>query len=76
MPRMAATQTTVTVFVNGEETELDGSTTVAELIETLQLKSRRVAVELNLDVLSRERWHDTTLQEHDRVEIVQFVGGG
>ncbi|MEE8312633.1 MAG: sulfur carrier protein ThiS [Candidatus Binatia bacterium] len=73
---MAATNTTVNVLVNGEETELDDGLTVAGLLETLGLRSRRVAVELNRDVLSRERWQQTTLQERDQIEIVQFVGGG
>ncbi|TFH22844.1 MAG: sulfur carrier protein ThiS [Myxococcales bacterium] len=66
----------VNVLVNGEETELDNGLTVAGLVETLGLKSRRVAVELNRDVLSRERWQETTLRERDQIEIVQFVGGG
>ena len=73
---MAATNSTVNVLVNGEETELDDGLTVAGLLETLGLRSRRVAVELNRDVLSRERWQQTTLQERDQIEIVQFVGGG
>jgi thiamine biosynthesis protein ThiS len=40
------------------------------------MKSDRVAVELNLDIVPRDRWADTQLNEGDRLEIVHFVGGG
>ena len=50
--------------------------TLAALVETLGMKSDRVAVELNLEIVPRDRWPDTQLNEGDRLEIVQFVGGG
>ena len=65
--------------INGEERDFSGSSapsTLAALIETLGMKSDRVAVELNLDIVPRDRWADTQLHEGDRLEIVHFVGGG
>jgi sulfur carrier protein len=50
--------------------------TLAILIETLGMKSDRVAVELNLDIVPRDRWSETILNEGDRLEVVHFVGGG
>ncbi|MFZ0899920.1 MAG: sulfur carrier protein ThiS [Candidatus Sulfotelmatobacter sp.] len=50
--------------------------TLAALIESLNMKSDRVAVELNLDIAPRDRWPDTVLKDGDRLEIVHFVGGG
>ncbi len=50
--------------------------TMAALIESLGMKSDRVAVELNRDIVPRERWTETTLKDGDRLEIVHFVGGG
>lgn len=64
------------VTINGEETELSSGLTVTALVESLGLTSKRVAVEINRDVLSRERWNETTVQDSDQIEIVQFVGGG
>jgi thiamine biosynthesis protein ThiS len=64
------------VTINGEETELSSAITVTALVESLGLTSKRVAVEINRDVLSRERWNETTVQDSDHIEIVQFVGGG
>jgi sulfur carrier protein len=40
------------------------------------MKSDRVAVELNHDIVPRDRWPSTTLKDGDRLEIVHFVGGG
>jgi thiamine biosynthesis protein ThiS len=50
--------------------------TLASLIESLSMKPDRVAVELNRDIVPRDRWPQTPLQDGDRLEIVHFVGGG
>jgi len=65
--------------INGEERDFSGSPaplTLAALVETLGMKSDRVAVELNLDIVPRDRWATTALNGGDRLEIVHFVGGG
>ncbi len=65
------------VVINGEEKELSGSElTLAGLVEQLGMKSDRVAIELNRDIVPRDRWYDTRLHEGDRLEVVHFVGGG
>jgi sulfur carrier protein len=50
--------------------------TLAALVEILGMKPDRVAVELNRDIVPRDRWTETHLREGDRLEIVHFVGGG
>ncbi len=50
--------------------------TLAMLIESLSMKADRVAVELNRDIVPRDRWTETQLHEGDQLEIVHFVGGG
>jgi sulfur carrier protein len=65
--------------INGEARDFSGSPdpfTLAALVETLGMKSDRVAVELNLDIVPRDRWAETQLREGDKLEIVHFVGGG
>jgi sulfur carrier protein len=65
------------LFINGEErTFADSPSTLAALVDMLGMKSDRVAIELNRDIVSRDRWADTQLNEGDRLEIVHFVGGG
>ena len=65
--------------INGDERDFSGAAapfTLGALIETLGMKADRVAVELNLDIVPRDRWSTTELHEGDKLEIVHFVGGG
>ncbi len=63
------------LVINGEERELTAATLDA-LIEELGMKGDRVAVELNREIVPRERWSANALKDGDRLEIVHFVGGG
>ena len=67
--------------INGNEGEYapaagESSLTVTGLISLLGMKSDRVAVELNREIVPRDRWSETALNEGDRLELVHFVGGG
>ncbi len=62
--------------INGERREFPAVSTVAALVEHLGMKGDRVAIELNLDIVPRDRWSSTELHDGDRLEIVHFVGGG
>ncbi|RQW84330.1 MAG: sulfur carrier protein ThiS [Geobacter sp.] len=63
------------IVVNGEQKEI-GPLSVLGLLEMLEIDPRRVAVELNLEILPKPDYATTALQDGDRIEIVQFVGGG
>lgn len=64
------------IQMNGEPFELADGQTVAELIAQLDLTGRRVAVELNLDIVPRSQHASTVLVDGDRVEVVHAIGGG
>ena len=64
------------ITLNGEPYELDEPLTVADLLAKLAIDARRVAVEHNLTILKRQLFADTLVHDGDRVEIVNFVGGG
>lgn len=66
----------ITITVNGEERGAASGSTVSDLLREMGLDPGRVAIERNLDILSRADWQKTILQAGDRYEIVQFVGGG
>jgi sulfur carrier protein len=66
----------ITIQVNGETRETPAGTNVVRLLEQLGLSSGRVAIEYNLQLLPRAQWEGTRLAAGDRLEIVQFVGGG
>ena len=62
--------------INGEERDIDGVRDVAGLVEVLGLDPRKVAVEVNLEIVPRSLYGRTALKNGDRVEIVHFIGGG
>ena len=62
--------------INGDDREFSSNLTVASLIAELGMKPDRVAVELNRDLVPRDRWDKTPLSADDKLEIVHFVGGG
>jgi thiamine biosynthesis protein ThiS len=64
------------LIINGEDREFSSNLTVASLLDQLGMKPDRVAVELNRDLVQRDRWPSTQLSDGDKLEIVHFVGGG
>ena len=64
------------IVLNGETRRLDGLQSLAGLVESLGLDTRKVAVERNLEIVPRSAYAMTALGEGDRVEIVHFIGGG
>jgi len=64
------------VTLNGEPRDVPAPLTVATLLAHLDIDQRRVAVELNEEVVKRARYDDTEIRPGDIVEVVNFVGGG
>lgn len=64
------------IIVNGKEINLTEDTTVAEYLEQNQYQVKRIAVELNGDILPKYSYSDTMLKDGDCLEVVTFVGGG
>lgn len=62
--------------VNGEEREVAGPMTVLGLVESFGLQPQKIAVERNLEIVPRSAYGEVALAEGDRIEIVNFVGGG
>lgn len=64
------------ILVNGRQQTVDDRITVAKLIEEILPPGRRVAVEVNEEIVPRTRHGTHMLNPGDRVEIVQAIGGG
>ncbi|MFT0213597.1 sulfur carrier protein ThiS [Pseudomonas sp. F1_0610] len=64
------------IQLNGEPHEVSEQASIADLLEQLALTGRRVAVELNLEIVPRSLHATTHLQEGDAVEVVHAIGGG
>ena len=64
------------LLVNGEERQFEEPLTVATLLARLGLAERRVAVEVNREIVPRSRHAGHALRDNDRVEVVFAIGGG
>lgn len=67
---------TIQIQLNGEERGCLADATVGDLLRELAIKTERVAVELNLEILDRKEFDQRGLKQGDRVEILSFIGGG
>jgi sulfur carrier protein len=66
----------VEIFVNGESRQFPEEMTVKQLLEEMALTDKRLAVEVNLEIVPRSRHVSHILRAGDRVEIVHAIGGG
>ncbi|MBC8519189.1 MAG: sulfur carrier protein ThiS [Gammaproteobacteria bacterium] len=64
------------ILLNGKNRTLPDKSTAADLIEELQLTGRRIAIEINLEIVSRSGYETHLLHDGDKVEIVHAIGGG
>ena len=68
--------TRVCIQVNGTNRSLQKGTTVSALIQMLALTERKIAVEINREIVPQSRHKQTQLCDGDRVEIIEAIGGG
>ncbi|WP_425407837.1 sulfur carrier protein ThiS [Hyphococcus sp.] len=64
------------IIVNGEEKRFPAPMTVSGLLSALELEPKKIAVERNLEIVPKSQFDATALNDGDKIEIVQFVGGG
>jgi thiamine biosynthesis protein ThiS len=64
------------IQLNGQDHDLPGPMKLSALVERLALDGRKIAIERNLEIVPRSAYAATEIAEGDRLEIVNFVGGG
>ena len=64
------------ILLNGEPRQLPGQQNLAELLELLQLGEKRLAVEVNGEIVPRSCYSQQAIKDGDRLEIVNAIGGG
>ena len=64
------------ITLNGDPFEVAGPLTLGQLLAKLEIDPRRVAVEHNLEIVKRKAYDSAVVSDGDRVEVVNFVGGG
>ena len=64
------------LIINSEEINFESPLTILEILEKLQIKDKAMAVAVNMEIVKKEKWDSFTPKENDKLEILQFVGGG
>lgn len=66
----------IQIILNGKPHNIKEKTNIISLLETLSLSEKKVAIEINEEVIPRDNYDKKILLAKDRVEIVHFIGGG
>lgn len=64
------------IIINGQEKEFEASITLKDVIEKLQIKDKVMASAVNMNIIKKENWGTYILSENDKLELLEFVGGG
>jgi len=64
------------LIINGEERKFESPLTILEILEKLQIKDKAMAVAVNMEIVKKDKWNSFIPKENDKLEILQFVGGG
>jgi sulfur carrier protein len=64
------------LIINGEERDFNEEIKIIEILEQLKIKDKVMAVAVNMEVVKKENWDKFQPSENDKIELLQFVGGG
>jgi sulfur carrier protein len=66
----------IKIKINGMEKEIHKNTTISELLSSLNVLDKTMAVAVNMKIVKKDEWQNYKLQDGDKVEALNFVGGG
>lgn len=66
----------IKVIINGEIIELEKNLSIKEMLKILNIKPNNIAVECNLQIVSKSQYSSYKIQNNNKIEIVNFIGGG
>ena len=64
------------VTINGKAKNLNGELSIRDLLKELQVEEKIVALSINANLVKRDTWDSTLIKENDKIELLQFMGGG
>ena len=64
------------LIVNGHEKEFDENTTLFQVLEKLELVGKVMAAAVNMEIVKQDTWENYVLKDGDKLELLDFVGGG
>ena len=66
----------ITITINGHKKEIKNNTTIKKLLEDLKVLDKTMAVAVNMKIVKKDEWDNFVLHEGDKIEALNFVGGG
>ena len=66
----------MTIIVNGKEIKIDENSTMQELLAQLSLEGKVMAAAVNMEIVKQDAWNSHLICEGDKIELLDFVGGG
>ena len=66
----------IKIFINGDLKKFPQETNIVSVLESLNISSKHIAIEINESLVFRSDWKETNLKDGDKVEIVKAIGGG
>ena len=66
----------INIYINGESKKIKGELSVLSLLKLLNLNKNNIAVEINREIINKSNYNAYIIKENDRIEIVNFIGGG
>ena len=66
----------IKIFINGDLRKFPQETNIVSVLDSLNISSKHIAIEINENLVFRSDWQETNLKDGDKVEIVKAIGGG
>ena len=66
----------IKIKINGKINKIDDKTKLSELVKNLKVPLKKVAIELNREIVDKKKLNKINLKVNDKIEIVHFIGGG
>ena len=66
----------IKIKINGKINKIDDKTKLSDLVKNLKVPLKKVAIELNREIVNKKNLNKINLKDNDKIEIVHFIGGG
>ncbi len=64
------------IIINSQKMEFEDGVTIDDILEYLKIKEKAMAVAVNMQIIKKDDWGSFSPKENDKIEVLQFVGGG
>ena len=64
------------LIINGETKEFEDNRTLEYIIKSLEIEDKVMAAAVNMEIVKKDQWNEFIVKDNDKIELLQFVGGG